>query len=108
VFYNLACNALEAGAREVHIAARPVRDFLAIDVADNGPGMPEAAKQNIFKPFAGSTREGGTGLGLSIAFDIMRAHGGEIRLDTSVSEGTLFRLVLPLRQAGAQPAAKAS
>ena len=108
VFFNLAHNALEAGAGELRLAARPVRDFLVIDVEDNGPGMPEEAKRNIFKPFAGSAREGGTGLGLSIAHDIMRAHGGDIRLERSTAEGTLFRLVLPLRQAQAQPAAKAS
>ncbi|GAB4353628.1 MAG: HAMP domain-containing sensor histidine kinase [Kiloniellaceae bacterium] len=108
VFFNLAHNALEAGAGELHLAARPVRDFLVIDVEDNGPGMPEEAKQNIFKPFAGSAREGGTGLGLSIAHDIMRAHGGDIRLERSGPEGTLFRLVLPVRQSTAQPTAKAS
>ncbi len=108
VFYNLTCNALEAGAGEVRITARPVRDFLVIDVEDDGPGMPEEAQYEIFKPFAGSTREGGTGLGLSIAHDIMRAHGGDIRLERSAGEGTLFRLVLPMRQAKAQPAAKAS
>lgn len=108
VFFNLARNALEAGAGELRLAARPVRDFLVIDVQDNGPGMPEAARQNIFKPFAGSTREGGTGLGLSIAHDIMRAHGGDIRLERTGPEGTLFRLVLPLRQSQAQPTAKAS
>jgi len=108
VFLNLTRNALEAGAPQVRIAARPVRDFLVIDVEDNGPGMPEAAQQNIFKPFAGSAREGGTGLGLSIAHDILRAHGGDIRLERSSAEGTLFRLVLPLRQVQPQPAAKAS
>jgi len=108
VFLNLTRNALEAGAPQVRIAARPVRDFLVIDVEDNGPGMPEAAQQNIFKPFAGSAREGGTGLGLSIAHDIMRAHGGDIRLERSSDAGTLFRLVLPLRQAKAHPTAKAS
>src|SRR3546814_12822229 len=69
VFFNLAHNALEAGARELHLAARPVRDFLVIDVEDDGPGMPEEAKSNIFKPFAGSAREGGTGLGLANAPD---------------------------------------
>src|SRR3546814_14887835 len=47
VFFNLAHNALEAGARELHLAARPVRDFLVIDVEDDGPGMPEEAKRNI-------------------------------------------------------------
>jgi signal transduction histidine kinase len=106
VFFNLARNALEAGAGELRLAARPVRDFLVIDVADNGPGMPQEAQQNIFKPFAGSAREGGTGLGLSIAQDIMRAHGGDIRLERSGPEGTLFRLVLPLRQAQAQAQAQ--
>lgn len=108
VFFNLARNALEAGALELRLAARPVRDFLVIDVEDNGPGMPEEARRNIFKPFAGSAREGGTGLGLSIAHDIMRAHGGDIRLERSGPEGTLFRLVLPLRQSQVQPTAKAS
>ena len=108
VFINLTRNALEAGAAEVRVSARPVRDFLVIEVQDNGPGMPEEAQQNIFKPFAGSTREGGTGLGLSIAQDIMRAHGGDIRLENSTAEGTLFRLVLPVRQAKSQPTAKAS
>ncbi len=108
VFFNLAHNALEAGAGELRLAARPVRDFLVIDVEDNGPGMPEEAKQNIFKPFAGSAREGGTGLGLSIAHDIMRAHGGDIRLERSGPEGTLFRLVLPVRQSTELSTAKAS
>lgn len=108
VFFNLARNAIEAGAGELRLTARPVRDFLVIDVEDNGPGMPEEARRNIFKPFAGSAREGGTGLGLSIAHDIMRAHGGDIRLERSGPEGTLFRLVLPLHQAQAQPTAKAS
>jgi signal transduction histidine kinase len=108
VFFNLAHNALEAGAGELRLAARPVRDYLVIDVEDNGPGMPEEARENIFKPFTASAREGGTGLGLSIAHDIMRAHGGDIRLERSGPEGTLFRLVLPLRQADRQPTAKAS
>lgn len=108
VFFNLARNALEAGAGELRLAARPVRDFLVIDVEDDGPGMPEEAQRNIFKPFAGSAREGGTGLGLSIARDIMRAHGGDVRLERSGPEGTLFRLVLPVRQSSAQPTAKAS
>ncbi|WP_340116672.1 HAMP domain-containing sensor histidine kinase [Pelagibius sp. 7325] len=108
VFFNLARNALEAGAGELRLAARPVRDFLVIDVEDDGPGMPEEAQRNIFKPFAGSAREGGTGLGLSIAHDIMRAHGGDIRLERSGAEGTLFRLVLPVRQSRSQLTAKAS
>ncbi|HIP77188.1 MAG TPA: HAMP domain-containing histidine kinase [Kiloniellaceae bacterium] len=106
VFGNLGRNALEAGATQVRIAARPVRDFLVIDVEDNGPGLPEEAKEHLFKPFTGSTREGGSGLGLSIAHDIMRAHGGDIRMERSDAEGTLFRLVLPVAQSKSQQAAK--
>ncbi|WP_299394813.1 HAMP domain-containing sensor histidine kinase [Pelagibius sp.] len=106
VFINLGRNALEAGAGEVRIDARPVRDFLVIDVEDNGPGLPEEAKEHLFKPFTGSTREGGSGLGLSIAHDIMRAHGGDIRMERSDAEGTLFRLVLPVAQSKGQAAAK--
>ena len=106
VFSNLGRNALEAGAAEVHIVARPVRNFLVIDVEDNGPGMPEEAKEHLFKPFTGSAREGGTGLGLSIAHDIMRAHGGDIRMERTTGDGTLFRLVLPMEQSKAQPTAK--
>ena len=106
VFGNLGRNALEAGATQVRIAARPVRDFLVIDVEDNGPGLPEEAKEHLFKPFTGSTREGGSGLGLSIAHDIMRAHGGDIRMERSDAEGTLFRLVLPVAQSKSQQTAK--
>ncbi|WP_420346261.1 sensor histidine kinase [Pelagibius sp.] len=105
VFINLGRNSLEAGAGEVRIAARPVRDFLVIDVEDNGPGLPEEAQEHLFKPFTGSTREGGSGLGLSIAHDIMRAHGGDIRMERSDAEGTLFRLVLPVAQSKDQQAA---
>ena len=107
VFGNLGRNALEAGATEVHIVARPVRNYLVIDLEDNGPGVPEEAREHLFKPFTGSTREGGTGLGLSIAQDIMRAHGGDIRMERAGAEGTLFRLVLPVDQSKGQPQAPA-
>lgn len=106
VFSNLGRNALEAGASEVRIAARPVRDFLVVDVEDNGPGVPEEAREHLFKPFTGSTRKGGSGLGLSIAHDIVRAHGGDIRMERSSGGGTIFRLVFPVEQSKAQPAAK--
>ncbi len=106
VFCNLGLNALEAGATEVRIVARPVRKYLVIDVHDNGPGIPEEAREHLFKPFTGSTREGGTGLGLSIAYDIMRAHGGDIRMERADTEGTLFRLVLPVEQSKGEAATK--
>ncbi len=72
------------------------------------PARPEEAKEHLFKPFTGSTREGGTGLGLPIAHDIMRAHGGDIRMERADAEGTLFRLVLPVEQSTGEVAEKAA
>jgi len=69
--------------------------LLLIEVADDGPGLPPKARENLFRPFAGSARPGGTGLGLAIAREVMRAHGGDIALDESTGAGTIFRLSLP-------------
>ncbi len=95
VFYNLGHNAMLAGAAQIEISASPLDGNLAISFQDNGPGLPPRARENLFKPFAGSARKGGTGLGLAIARDLLRAHGGEIALAESSSSGTLFRLQLP-------------
>ena len=98
VLANLARNAVEAGADHVRIvASNDDREGVAIEVADNGPGLPEKAKKGLFKPFAGSTRKGGTGLGLAIAREVMRAHGGDIALVASSATGTRFRLTLPAK-----------
>ena len=92
VFANLARNAAEAGARVVSATARVRDGRVHVTVADNGPGLPERARENLFRPFQGSTRPDGSGLGLAIAREIMRAHGGSIRLISSDGEGTVFRL----------------
>ena len=68
---------------------------IIIDVADNGPGIPEKARANLFQPFAGSARPGGSGLGLAIARENMRLHGGDITLAETGAQGTRFRLTLP-------------
>ena len=57
--------------------------------------LAQNARENLFKPFAGSSRDGGTGLGLVIAQDIMKAHGGVLSLVESTLEGTRFRFELP-------------
>ena len=66
-----------------------------IEVADDGPGLPPKARDNLFRPFAGSARPGGTGLGLAIAREVMRAHGGDVALADSTGAGTVFVLTLP-------------
>lgn len=95
VFENLGRNAREAGAASVHVAAFVEDDTLIVEVTDNGPGMPDLAKEHLFQPFAGSAREGGTGLGLVIAREVIHAHGGEIELARTDADGTAFRLRLP-------------
>ena len=92
VFANLARNAAEAGAGTVSTTARVRDGRVHVTVADDGPGLPERARENLFRPFQGSTRPDGSGLGLAIAREIMRAHGGSIRLISSGGEGTVFRL----------------
>src|SRR5690606_8724394 len=109
VLQNLGHNAFEAGATRVEVAARlapadaAVRPAepgeaagrVVIEIADDGPGLSARARDKLFQPFAGTGRPGGSGLGLAIARDLMRAHGGDIRLLRSTAEGTVFRLDLP-------------
>lgn len=95
VFVNLLRNAFEAGARDLAVRARRDGAATLIDVIDDGPGLPARARDNLFKPFAASTRRDGTGLGLAIARDVMRAHGGDIALGATGDTGTTFHLTLP-------------
>jgi signal transduction histidine kinase len=92
---NLCRNALEAGAHRLTVGAAADAAGCTIEIADDGPGLPPKARENLFKPFAGSARRGGTGLGLAIAREIFRAHGGDIALVESTGSGTVFRLTLP-------------
>ncbi|MGH6982228.1 MAG: sensor histidine kinase, partial [Stellaceae bacterium] len=88
VLLNLARNAVESGANCVTISAHNGNKRVVIDVADDGPGLPPKARDNLFRPFAGSARPGGMGLGLAIAREIVRAHGGDIVLGRSGADGT--------------------
>jgi signal transduction histidine kinase len=95
VLLNLARNAVQSGATRVVFSAHCGEGAVMIDIADNGPGLAPKARENLFRPFAGSGRAGGIGLGLAIAREILRAHGGDIALGNSDAAGTLFRLRLP-------------
>jgi signal transduction histidine kinase len=101
VFSNLARNAVEAGAQRLRVSAGREAGAIAIEVADDGPGLPPKARDNLFRPFFGTARPGGSGLGLAIARELARAHGGELSLVSSTGAGTAFRLTLP---APAEPA----
>jgi signal transduction histidine kinase len=66
-------------------------------VRDNGNGIPGLLRDKIFQPFFTTKPTGqGTGLGLSLAYDIVKAHGGEILVDTKLKDGTMFTILLPI------------
>ena len=68
-----------------------------ISVSDNGSGIPEDVKEKIFQPFFTTKPTGeGTGLGLSLSYDIVTAHGGELKVETNKDEGTEFIIILPI------------
>ncbi|NVJ90912.1 MAG: HAMP domain-containing histidine kinase [Methylocystaceae bacterium] len=97
VLVNLCRNAIQMGAMHLEISCllNDEDGCVAIDVLDDGPGLPQKAKDNLFKPFVGSARRGGTGLGLVIARDLLIAHGGDLVLIHTGAKGTCFRLKLP-------------
>jgi len=92
---NLIGNAAGAGAGRVTVAATRRDRQVVLDVADDGPGIPEEAVGKLFQPFQFSSRKEGTGLGLTIARDIVQAHGGRLTLDRTGPDGTVFRIELP-------------
>lgn len=101
VLLNLARNAVEAGARRVRFTAAALDGTIAIDVVDDGHGLPPRAAENLFRPFFGSARPGGSGLGLAIARELMRVQGGDLVLVETTGSGTVFRLTLPAAEAAA-------
>jgi len=96
VLVNLGRNAFDVGATCVKVSARANGGFLMIDVADNGPGVPQQVVAELFRPFMTGGRTGGAGLGLAIARDLVRAHGGDIALADNGPSGATFRFTLPL------------
>jgi signal transduction histidine kinase len=105
ILLNLARNAVQAldggdradpGRSQVRITGRREGAVVAIEVSDTGPGLSERARAHLFEAFQGSTRTGSAGLGLAIAAELVRAHGGEIRL-VEGTIGATFRLTIPDR-----------
>jgi len=102
VFLNLVNNAAQAlgpGPGEIRITTRREgAGHVAVEVADNGKGIPPEVLPKIFDPFFTTKEVGkGTGLGLSIVYKIVEQHGGRISVDSTVGVGTRFTVVLPLQ-----------
>jgi signal transduction histidine kinase len=116
VLMNLVRNATEAlDAPEEPAAPSPPADGMVritgwregsvvmIEVRDNGPGVSQRAREHLFEAFRSSARTGGTGLGLAIASELVRAHGGDIRLIAEAARGAVFHLSIPDRVAELRP-----
>lgn len=83
----------------VAIRTKKYSDKVEVHVKDNGTGIPQKALDKIFQPFFTTKPTGqGTGLGLSLSYDIVKAHGGELKVETKEGEGSKFIISLPLHQ----------
>jgi signal transduction histidine kinase len=117
VLFNLINNAFYAVSEKQKVETRPddsvgrglnydptvsVRtkeegNTVLISVQDNGNGIPPKILDKIFQPFFTTKPTGqGTGLGLSLSYDIVKAHGGELKVETKEGEGTTFMINLPI------------
>jgi signal transduction histidine kinase len=108
VLSNLSRNAVEAMApgtavgaggdsvmSRLSVAATRQGRNVQLVISDTGPGLPPAARANLFSAFRGSARSGGTGLGLAIAQELVRAHGGRLELTESRGGHTVFTVEIP-------------
>ena len=101
VFLNLITNAAQAmpdGQGKIILTTRVEGEGVAVEVADNGSGIPPEVMKKIFDPFFTTKEIGkGTGLGLSISYKIVQQHGGHIKVDSKVGAGTRFTVWFPLK-----------
>jgi two-component system, NtrC family, sensor histidine kinase PilS len=102
IFWNLARNALRAmpDGGTFRLVGRLADDAYRLQVIDNGRGMSEAQRSNLFHPFQ-SFFDGGTGIGMAIVYRIVEDHGGRLRVDSTPGGGTTITVELPAAGAGA-------
>ena len=100
VFMNLLINAAQAIEKKGEITVRTWTDGgnIRISISDTGCAIPEKNMTRIFEPFFTTKEVGkGTGLGLSIAYDIVKKHGGDIKVESEAGRGTTFTVAIPVR-----------
>jgi signal transduction histidine kinase len=107
VFLNIVLNALDAmpDGGNLSISCDNVhgQDFVSVEFADDGPGIPEEKISDIFTPFY-TTKPGakGTGLGLHVSLGIIKQHGGDIKAESQVGKGATFTVLLPVAKVPAE------
>jgi signal transduction histidine kinase len=88
---------IEGYSPVVTVSTHKVENHIEIIVKDNGNGIPQKILDKIYQPFFTTKPTGqGTGLGLSLSYDIVKAHEGELKLNTKEGEGTIFTIILPV------------
>ena len=94
---NLARNAAEAmpGGGTFTIATWKEGERILLSFADTGSGIPEQIRDKLFEPFVTQGKRDGTGLGLAIVKQVVEAHGGQVRFETTPGKGTTFTFSLP-------------
>lgn len=103
ILTNLTRNAIQAiEARpatgdQIRIGAIREANILSITIQDTGPGIPPVIRNKMFEAFQTAARSGGTGLGLAISAELLKAHGGSIRVAETSEMGTILELTLPDR-----------
>src|SRR6185312_6818543 len=81
----------------ISVSSNKTKNGVTLTVSDNGNGIPQKIVDKIFQPFFTTKPTGeGTGLGLSLSYDIIKAHGGEIKVETTEGAGSQFIIQLPL------------
>jgi len=99
VLQNLATNAAQAmeGRTNSRLLIEAEQDATGVHlhIADNGPGIPDQVRHNLFEAFSTHGKQKGLGLGMAITHSIITAHGGTIRFDTRNDQGTVFHIDLP-------------
>lgn len=100
VVLNLVQNALNAGAKQIHMSLYRENGEILLQVLDDGPGIPPEAISHLFDRFyrvdgARSTRGNGSGLGLAIVRWIVQQHGGTVSVESKLGEGSVFSVRLP-------------
>lgn len=91
-----ACEAVAPTGGRIEVRSFETHHGVEITVADNGSGVPENIRDSLFKPFVSLGKENGTGLGLAIAQKIIQDHGGDVALVKTSSQGSVFKLTIPL------------
>ncbi len=87
---------LDPARDQIRIVGRREGSIVILEISDTGPGVADKARENLFAAFQGSTKSDGAGLGLAIASELVRAHGGDIRL-VEGTIGATFRITIPDR-----------